>query len=288
MNAITDVHFRGVWPAAVTPMTVDGEIDGPSCARLAAHFSSCGVTGIVVAGTTGEGPSLAAVERRDLLKFFRAGSDLPLVLGVTTSSLAEACWLANQAQKLGAAGLLVLPPSYFRPVADEQLVGWFRKVAAETALPLLAYNFPQRSGVTISPELLEQLAQIPNVVGVKDSSGDPENIATFAHSMPAANRFVGDERLLPNALQHGWVGTISGAANVLARHLVAYVNEPSDVRFELIRPVLEAARRSSQPACHKQWLYRKGIIESPALRLPLVESTEPDELTRSLAQLGIG
>ncbi|MCW5943904.1 MAG: dihydrodipicolinate synthase family protein [Fimbriimonadaceae bacterium] len=284
----------GIYPASVTPLRSDGRLDAESLAKLLAWFEFCGCRGVVLAGTNGEGPSLSAPEKRDLLATARplAGS-LSLILGIATPSLDEALWLAKQAGRLGAAAALVMPPGYFRSVSEAAIGRWFEALMDDSPIPIIAYNHPAMTGISLSPSLLSHLADHPQLAGVKDSSGFADNLVPFREALPDHVRlYVGDETLLTDALASGWSGSISGAANVLADWLVRIESdfreggrESAEAKHALIRPVLEAIRTSPQPACHKGVLVKAGILASDTLRLPLESAPESAEtLHRMLVQ----
>jgi dihydrodipicolinate synthase/N-acetylneuraminate lyase len=287
----------GVYPAAVTPMTADGQVDGPSVARLLAYFEAAGCKGVVLAGTNGEGPSLSAVEKRDLLRLANATKGaLELVLGIATPSLDEARWLCDQAAKNGAAAVLVMPPSYFRTASEEGTAEWFETLADRAPLPVLAYNFPKMTGFSMSPEFVARLASHPNVAGFKDSSGEATNLASYRAAADAPlstggvgdrRLFVGDETLLLDALDAGWTGTISGAANCVPQWLVQVVETRDRTKFEIVLPVLKAVRSQSQPATNKAVLHALGVIATPHPRLPL-KSADPTPVLEAMERhLGV-
>ena len=273
----------GCYPASVTPFREDGEIDQPGMARLLAWFESQGCTGVVLAGTNGEGPSLAAVEKRDLLRaMMPVRGKLDLILGIATPSLSEAIWSCKQAAKIGATAALVMPPGYFRSASEEGIYGWFMALMDAADLPVLVYNFPQNTGISISAELLRRLSKHQRMAGAKDSSGEAANIPAFAAALPGRSLFVGNETLLLDALKAGWSGTISGASNVIPIWLSQVValwhsgdREQAELKFKLILKTIETFRKSPQPGTNKALLARLGILDSPRLRLPL---TEPDEV----------
>jgi 4-hydroxy-tetrahydrodipicolinate synthase len=268
-----------VLPASVTPFDVSGRIDMPGVVRLLAHFKATGCDGVVLAGTNGEGPSLSAVEKRDLVRTATSvDTGLAVVLGIATSSLDEAIWLAQQSTKAGAAAALVMPPAYFREASEEGLYQWFKALAAASSLPIILYNLPQRTGVRFTPELLERLANIENVIGLKDSSGERQNLPAFSAAMPGKKLFVGDETLLLEALDAGWTGTISGAANVVPEWICEIVRaEPGEARqtkFDFLLPALTALRQGPQPALNKALLVARGVMDRPGVRLPLLSIDE--------------
>jgi len=272
----------GVYPASVTPMNPDGSIDSPSIARLLAHFKAAGCKGVVLAGTNGEGPSLSAVEKRDMVRAaVPIYPDLKIVAGIATPSLDEAIWLASQAHKAGAAAGLVMPPGYFREATLEGIARWFERLFDSTDLPILVYNFPQRTGVEVTHDLMARLARHERMIGLKDSSGNRENIAGYANALKGTgkNMFVGNEALLWECLQSGWTGTISGAANCIPAWLAVVVEEftkgnleSGEVKFEIAKKGIEALRGVPQPQINKAMLFRMGVLPSCAARLPLEDA----------------
>ncbi|HWD40133.1 MAG TPA: dihydrodipicolinate synthase family protein [Fimbriimonas sp.] len=279
-----------VYPAAVTPLDGSGQIDYPSVAKLLAWFRAAGCDGVVVSGTNGEGPSLSAVEKRDLMRQAISLSEgLRVVLGISTNSLTEAQWLTSQAAKAGAEAVLVMPPNYFVECGQEGLIGWFTAVLDSAELPVILYNLPKRTGIRIESETVAHLASHPKMMGVKDSSGEEANLQDFSRAAPGKRLLVGDETLLLKALGLGWSGTISGASNVLARWIVAVADdfksnpESAEAKFALIGETLAALRSAPQPYTNKEILTRLGVIERSAVRLPL--SPRPGDAVERVAEL---
>ena len=281
----------GVYPAAVTPFDPSGRIDAAAMARLLAWFESSGCQGAVLAGTNGEGPSLSAIEKRDLLRDAMAvRGKLDIVLGVATSSLEEAVWLCSQAQRSGAVAGLVMPPSYFKEATEGGITAWFLALMDRTDLPILVYNFPQRTGVTLSADTLRLLAGHPRFAGAKDSSGSRENLQSYAAAMDGEKLlYVGNETLLLEALQAGWTGTISGAANVMPYPLSRIVAdfaagrfESAEAKFAMALPAIQSIRANAQPSTNKALLADIGVIASGAVRLPLESVGHLAELREEL------
>ena len=281
---------QGVYPAAVTPFDDKGNIDMTSVVRLLAWYQAAGCTGVVLAGTNGEGPSLSAFEKKEFLRStVRLAEGLEVILGVATPSLDEAIWLCKQTHNGGGHAALVMPPGYYPNVTDEGIARWFEAVMDASPVGVIAYNFPKRSGITLSPETMARLARHENMLGVKDSSGNRENLSAYSQALAGTGKklFVGDETLLIDALNAGWTGTISGAANVIPTWLAQIVREWSvdpesaAVKFAIIEPALRAIRTSPQPATNKQILRHLGVLPSDALRLPL-EPADPSAVQSAL------
>ena len=253
-------------------------VDEASLAKLLAWFEAAGCQGAILAGTNGEGPSLSATEKRELIAC-AAGmrGKLELILGIATPSLEEAVWLARRAADANAAAVLVMPPGYFREASEEGIEAWFGAVVERSPVPVIVYNFPQRTGITLSPSLLERLGKHTNMAGVKDSSGERSNLSEYRSALDKDKAlFVGNETLLLEALEQGWSGTISGAANSVPLWLSQIVaewiggeKESAAAKFRILLPVLEEIRRAPQPAGHKAVLKAYGVLEEDTVRLPL-------------------
>jgi len=281
----------GVYPAAVTPFDQKGEVDLTSVAKLMAWYKAGGCSGVVLAGTNGEGPSLSAVEKRDLVKAAMGLSDgLEVVLGVATPSLDEAVWLCKQSHNAGAHAVLLMAPGFFRDAGIEAIAKWFEAVLDKSPIPVLIYNFPQRTGITIPAETMARLSRHDRMLGLKDSSGNIENMTSYADALRDSGKclFVGDETLLISALSSGWTGTISGAANALPSWLSQIVaewperQESAETKFALINPALTAIRSCPQPAANKRILVEMRVLPSGEVRLPL-ESVRAETVSDALA-----
>ena len=275
----------GVYPAAVTPMDARQKVDENGLAKLLAWFESAGCRGAVLAGTNGEGPSLSAVEKRDLIAAgMNLRGKLEMILGIATPSLEEAIWLCRRAGEAGSEAVLLMPPGYFREASEEAILKWFEAVMDKSPIPVIVYNFPQRTGITISAGMMERLGRHANMIGTKDSSGDEANLAGYRGALDKSKvLYVGNETLLISALEQGWTGTISGAANSVPHWLSQIVGEWGEgtldsarEKFEILLPVLEAIRTNPQPAGHKAVLHAFGVLSDATLRLPL-SACPPDQ-----------
>lgn len=273
-----------VMPAAVTPFLQGGEIDSVSMARLLAFFDAAGCDSAVVGGTNGEGPLLSAVERRDLcIESCRSAGNLRIWLGTASESLPEVKWLAKQASKAGAAGLLLLPPKYFGDPGEEALSQWFEAIFDASDLPCLIYNIPQKTGYAFSVGLLKRLAAHPQFGGVKDASGDPANLVAYRQAVAEDHQLLfGDRHSLIDAVREGWTGTISGAANIIPQWFVQVLRETQNpelqesagAKYELMSRILELVHVGPQPALHKAVLHAFGVLETADVRLPLQPCSE--------------
>ncbi len=169
-----DAPFGRLLTAMVTPMTADGAVDYDGAATLAAHLiDEMGNDGLVVNGTTGEAPTTTDEENERLVRVVvgAVGDRASIVAGVGTNDTAHVVKLAQDAQRAGAHGLLVVSPYYNKP-PQAGLIRHFTAVADATDLPVVLYDIPGRTGVAIEPETLVQLAEHPRIVAVKDAKDD--------------------------------------------------------------------------------------------------------------------
>ena len=211
---MTAPRFGRVVTAMVTPFGPGGELDLDAAATVARHLADNGSDGIVVAGTTGEGPVLTDAERIDLFRTVVEAVTIPVIASSGTNDTAHSMEMTRAAADAGAAGVLVVTPYYNRPSAAG-LSAHFRAVAAAADLPVVLYDIPVRSGRRIGPDLTIELArEVPNIVAVKDATGDVPAAARVIAEAPAGFEvYSGDDsQSLPFA-SVGGVGVISVAAH---------------------------------------------------------------------------
>ncbi|MFH1808182.1 MAG: dihydrodipicolinate synthase family protein [Pseudomonadota bacterium] len=215
--------LQGIWAPLVTPVDEGLAIDGPRLAAHAQRVLAEGCQGVVLFGTTGEAPSFAVAQRQAALEaLLDAGVQCErIVVGATACALSDAVALSLHALQCGVDHVLVMPPFFFRHVDDEGLIAYF--TALLQRLPpgrprLLLYHFPKMSGLAITLPVILALRQRfgVSVAGLKDSSGDPEQLALFAGALDGVALFPGTERLLLRGLQLGAAGCISATANLNA------------------------------------------------------------------------
>jgi 4-hydroxy-tetrahydrodipicolinate synthase len=217
---------QGVWCAVLTPFDSAGLPDSPRLARHVRRILAAGVDGIALFGTTGEGQSLSLKERREGLDALLAAGIAPsrIVAATGCASLPETIALTRHAVQANCAGALVLPPFFFKAVADEGVFASYARVidgVGDARLPLYLYHIPQVSGVAISSSVIERLAiDYPGVLaGVKDSECNLDHTRMLLSRFGDLAIFVGFEPHLPAALAAGGAGTICGIANLFPRLL---------------------------------------------------------------------
>jgi len=211
-------RFGRVVTAMVTPFDERGDLDLDAAAELADWLVATGSDGLVLAGTTGEGPTLSDSEALALFRRVREVVDVPILAGTGSNSTAHAVELTRQAAGEGVDGILSVTPYYNRP-SQSGIEAHFRSVAAATDLPVVLYDIPVRTGRKISTETIVRLARdVPNVVGLKDAAGDPSETARVAAGAPAEFEvYSGDDAMTLPLLAVGAVGVISVASHWVAR-----------------------------------------------------------------------
>lgn len=209
--------FTGVWVPIVTPF-LSGDaarIDHPALARLARHLAGQGISGLIVGATTGEGILLRPGEQESALATLRAAvPQLPLVLGLSTASTQDAVERALALSRLQPDGLLVTPPLYVRP-SQAGIRRHLEAVTQAADLPVLVYNIPYRTGCQVELETLQQLAQDPRVIGLKECGSSPERMQRLVHETPL-RILSGDDAQNFMALCLGAHGVIAASAHVMA------------------------------------------------------------------------
>jgi len=217
------MQLEGVFVALVTPMTADQEIDCRTLASLVEYLiEKCGVHGLVPLGSTGEYYSLDGAEREAVAKttIDAAAGRVPVFVGTNAGSTREVVKLSLQAQSLGADGVMLAAPYYSLPTADE-LFEHFRTVDRALSIPIMLYNYPARTGVDMTPSMIERLAELKNVRYVKESTGDATRVAEIVRR--CGDRiavFCGCDTLALDSLFLGAVGWVGGVANVLPKEHV--------------------------------------------------------------------
>jgi 4-hydroxy-tetrahydrodipicolinate synthase len=213
--------LSGVWAASLTPVTSDLAPDPDRLVDHIARLLADGCDGVVLFGTTGEATSFSVAERIGLLdRLVGAGVDpARMIVGVGCAAAVDTVTLTRSAAARGVAGVLMLPPFFYKAVTDDDLFaayGWIFDQLGPEEPAVLLYNIPQVSGVKLSASLAGRLAsEYPGVVrGLKDSSGDLDSLRQFLAAMPGRAVFAGTELLLVPGLEEGAVGAISAAANI--------------------------------------------------------------------------
>ncbi|RPH93509.1 4-hydroxy-tetrahydrodipicolinate synthase [candidate division KSB1 bacterium] len=268
--------YQGVWVALVTPFK-NGKVDEPALQQLVQDLAGRGVRGFVPLGTTGESPTITAEERRRIIELcVEAAGDVSVAPGCGANNTQHTVEMVKEAAELGASGAMVVVPYYNRPT-PEGLIAHFKAVADSTDLPLMIYNIPSRTGSNMLPETIEKLADHPNIDGVKEATGNIEQVADLCARVEGRlNVLSGDDALTLPILAVGGEGVVSTLGNLEPEPLVELVDiywKDNPVRaLELHRrlaPLAKAMFIETNPAPIKCALWMEGKIQNE-LRLPMV------------------
>ena len=243
-------HFRGVYVAVITPFTSDDRVDEP---RLREHLDwliECGVHGIVPAGSCGEYAALSDEERARVVEIVSdtCRGRVPVVVGTGASSTRNAVRWAEHARDCGAAGIMALPPSAYRPSRAE-VRAWYAALD-RVGLPIVAYNNPFDTTVDLVPDLLRELQDLEHLVAVKEYSGDVRRVPVILETT-RLDVIVGCDDLALEGLLAGAVGWIAGLTNVVARESMELYRLVEERRVDeaaaLYRRLLPLFRYDSRP-----------------------------------------
>ena len=272
-----------VLTAVVTPFGEDGTVDYDTFGRLCAHLVDNGSDGIVVAGTTGESPTLTDDERLELFSVAveTVGERATVVAGTGTYSTAHSVHLTEQAHEVGVDAFLVVTPYYNKPPA-RGIAAHFRAIAEASDKPIVVYNIPQRVVLNLEPETIADLAAIPTVRAVKQATTDPGQARRIVEETGLALYAGNDDLLLP-FLELGGTGGIFVYTHLvgpqvkeLIRRHRAGDGQGARAIEEDLRPVVEALAVTTNPIPVKAALAMVGW-DVGALRLPLVEASDEDK-----------
>jgi 4-hydroxy-tetrahydrodipicolinate synthase len=294
--------LSGIWPALMTPLAADGSIDANRFAAHARRLLEAGCAGVTPFGTTGEGPSFSVPERCAALEALVSGG-VPadrILASTSAAALADVIELTRHAQQLGAWGVLLMPPFFFKGVADAGIVDFYRRVldaCAERPLRLVLYHIPQVAGVGLSHGVIAELLQrYPDrVVAIKDSAGDRAHSLALAQAfMPPLGVHVGHEPDLPALGRLGSGGAVSGLANFMPRSVRRLVLEPDTAQAERDLVRIQALLASLGgyaliPALKAILAVQTGDSAWTRVRAPLMalDDAAVQRLARTLAPLAL-
>lgn len=279
----TDILFRGVAPALVTPFTADDEIDEDAFRGLIHRQIDGGVSGLVVLGTTGENPTITDDERRRLVDIAVETADgrVPVIVGTGTNNTDQSVTYSEAAAEAGADGVLVVGPYYNKP-SQVGFRGHVEAIADATDIPILLYNVPGRTSFNIAPETVLQLGEeIPQVIGVKEASGDVDQISEILlHRPDDLAVYSGDDAMTLPLLALGADGVVSVISNALPEYTCSMVADGLDGQVSSAReqhfallPAMQACFLETNPVPIKEVCGALGWME-PHVRLPLQSMDE--------------
>jgi 4-hydroxy-tetrahydrodipicolinate synthase len=275
------LDLSGLAVALATPFTASGDVDLPAFRKLVRHLVAGGVDTLVPLGSTGEAATLLDDERDALIAAcLEEASGRPVVVGTGSNATRQTAALTKRAQALGAAGALVVTPYYNKPTVDGLVAHYAAVAEAAPGLPLVAYNVPGRTGLNLTPQALGRLWENPQVVAVKESSGNLAQIGEIARTLPAGKQLLsGDDNLALASIAVGAVGLVSVLGNVLPAETARLVRaaragqsaEAMRLHQQLL-PLMDALFLESNPIPVKAALQIVGLC-GDTLRLPLVAAS---------------
>ncbi len=271
--------FEGVIPALVTPFKENFEVDFEGIAKNLDYLEKY-VDAVVPAGTTGEAATLSHEEHVEVIKYVCEVAKKPVIAGAGSNSTREALFLAKEAEKAGADAVMLVTPYYNKPNA-EGLYRHYKAVADEVSIPILVYNVPSRTGINTTPDVVERLASIERVVGIKEASGNLKQVAEIIRRL--GDKFIvlsGDDFMTLPILLLGGKGVISVAANVAPKLMKEMyeafksgnVEKARELHYKLM-PLFDALFIDTNPIPVKKALELMGLPAGKP-RMPLVELSE--------------
>ena len=284
--------FTGTGTALVTPFRTDGSLDEAALRSLVRRQIDAGINFLVPCGTTGESPTLTHAEHLRVVELTLeiAKGKVPVLAGAGGYNTAEVIALANELQKLGADGILSVTPYYNKPT-QEGLFQHFKAIASSVNLPIILYSVQGRTGVNIEPSTVLRLSQVPNIVGIKEASGNVSQMGAILNLVPKEFLVLsGDDSLTLPLIALGGRGLISVASNEIPAEMTRLVQsalagdfaEARRLHFHYLS-LMDINFIESNPIPVKAALAEMGLLQ-PVWRLPLV-APKPENLARIRAVL---
>lgn len=270
--------------AMITPMEQDGAVSYEQAIRLAKRLAENGSDGIVLSGTTGESATLSFDEKVKLFTSITdsVGGELEIIAGTGSNNTAETIALTQAAETAGVDGIMLVTPYYNKP-SQEGLYQHFKTVAENCSLPIMLYNVPGRTGVNLLPETVARLAEIDNIVAIKEASGDLNQVSQIRALVPDDFLiYSGDDSLTLPILAVGGNGVVSVASHLVGRQLkdmvtaflAGKVKEALELHLQLL-PLMRVLFITTNPVPVKRALEFVGFETGP-LRMPLIDLTEAE------------
>ncbi|WP_406655607.1 4-hydroxy-tetrahydrodipicolinate synthase [Methanolobus sp. ZRKC2] len=287
--------FEGVLPALVTPFSKDNTIDSESLRNIVSFVEDGGVSGIVACGTTGESATLSMAEHKELIDIAMDCASVPVVAGTGSNNTVEAVELTKHAADVGADAALVISP-YYNKSNKAGLMAHFKAIAEAADIPIILYNVPSRTGQDISAEIIAELAEVDNIVAVKEASGSLEKISRILELTVNEDFEIlsGEDDLTLPIVTLGGSGVISVVANVVPEMMVKLVDAASkgdlktarEMHFKMA-PLIRALFSETNPIPVKRAVELMGLA-SGDLRLPLAPLAEENDKVLTDVLRGLG
>ena len=278
------MNFGQVLTAMVTPFDSEGNIDFDATRSLVNHLISNGSDGLVIAGTTGESPTLTSEEKVSLYKFVVevVNGRVPVIAGTGSNNTRASIQLTKQAEEAGVDAIMLVTPYYNKPT-QEGMYQHFTTIAKATSLPIMLYNIPGRSVVNMAPETIVRLSQVENIVSVKEASGDLDAASEIISRTPDEfTVYSGEDSNTLPFVSIGGTGIVSVSAHVIGNEMQAMIQayrngngSYASAMHRTLLPVMHAIFSAPSPSPVKAALNRKGV-EVGGVRLPLLPLTEEE------------
>ena len=285
--------FKGSFVAMITPFTESGKVDEKGIGKLVEFHIKNGTDGIVPCGTTGESPTLSHEEHKRVVEITinAVAGRIPVIAGTGSNSTWEALDLTSHAKEAGADGALIVVPYYNKPT-QKGLYLHYKEIADNVDIPIIVYNVPSRTGVNLLPETLAKLAELKNIVAVKEASGNLEQMAQIVELCgDKITLLSGDDKLILPVLSIGGKGVISVVANIIPADVANMVREfekgnyqtAQNIFISKVYPLSSAMFYETNPIPVKTSVQLMGL---PAgnLRLPLTPMSD-DNLAKLKSDL---
>ena len=268
------MSFSGIITALVTPFK-EGRLDEQGLRENIWFQIEEGIDSLLILGTTGEGATLTSEERKKIIQIAVEEKKVPLLVNAGDLSTARAIEKAKEAESLGADGLLMIAPYYNRP-SQEGLALHFEAIAKETALPIILYNHPKRTGVELSLDVLKRLSKQKNIIGIKDASGSIPYAAAILDAIPEFLLFAGDDLMSLPLLSIGAKGLISILSNLMPHKMGEMIRNCDQSLYRALFPFMEGAQIETNPVPIKAMM---ELAKLPAgdPRLPLAKLSKENQ-----------
>jgi len=281
--------FGRVSTAMVTPFDNKGNVDFHKTTQLVDYLINNGSDSLVIAGTTGESPTLTTEEKVALFRHVVkvVNKRVPVIAGTGSNNTKATVELTKKAEELGVDGIMLVAPYYNKP-NQEGMYQHFKTIAENTSLPIMVYNIPGRAVANIHPETIVKLSKIPNIVAVKEASGNLNAMSEIiANTSDDFVLYSGDDGLTLPVLSIGGVGVVSVASHIIGNEMQVMIQsffegeiqKAANIHQQLL-PIMEGLFAAPSPAPVKTALQLKGMNVG-SVRLPLVPLTEKERLTLS-------
>lgn len=231
--------WQGIFPALVTPFTANDTLDLDLFGKNLQAQVEAGITGVIVAGSLGEASTLTKAEKYELVEFAKQHlpQGMPVVLCIAEQSTSEAVAIAREAIAIGANGLMVLPPMRYK-ADDDETVDYFSTIANSTSLPLMIYNNPVDYKIEVTLEMFEELAKIPNIHAIKESTRDVSNVTRLFNRFGDRFKiFCGVDTLIMEEVMLGADGVVGGLVDAFPKETVAIFNLVKAGRYKEALPI---------------------------------------------------